>query len=512
MATLKECRMWAENPYINPKTGRAIIINGPTYKTLKKECLKRNIFFKSPRKTAVKKRSSPCPKNKILNPSTQKCVKVDGKIGKKLTKGQTYNKTKVSVYNPDNIPQKTVITKNVTQPIMEYEDAVTKHRIATIVNDMDILNEDMEKFTIREPLSYEDVRVKTLSVPKEEALSYPDSNIKTISLPDQPIIISPQSGKNISSPAISPKSVQTFHTPAGIIKSGTRGGTLSGKTEVFYSPRDEIPVLKEVVSEESAKRTKSKGDLYVSPVQSTQSSRTVYGTPKSSNSPKSQYKTPKSTPSSKVYKTIEEPPVEVYRSPVPSPEKSFLTPRQVNTAEYEKLKEENRILQENWRQAIDLNNRLLKDTQNIDMLRYKNNKLADMGEYIYAKKMEVNDVNRDIYDVSTATATERRIKWKEEIPRADLIRLKQIMKKIEELPDENTKEIAISGTMHSNKIKNKVYELQVIYKMAKFHAKKITKNNPRAMELAIYNYNDRQKPTLQQEIYGESRVPDIAKR
>ena len=48
--------------------------------------------------------------------------------------------------------------------------------------------------------------------------------------------------------------------------------------------------------------------------------------------------------------------------------------------------------------------------------------------------------------------------------------------------------------------------------MAKFHAKKITKNNPRAMELAIYNYNDRQKPTLQQEIYGESRVPDIAKR
>ena len=72
----KDC---PKDKILNPKTNRYVSINGKIGKEL----------LKSKTKTIKKDKKDDCPKDKILNPKTNRCVSINGKIGKELLKSKT---------------------------------------------------------------------------------------------------------------------------------------------------------------------------------------------------------------------------------------------------------------------------------------------------------------------------------------------------------------------------------------------------------------------------------------
>jgi hypothetical protein len=80
---INRCKKWFKKPQLNPKTGKNIKINGPTYKKLEQECKSIN----KSKKTKSKSNKMICKewkKNKLINPRTGRKIKVNGPTYKKL--------------------------------------------------------------------------------------------------------------------------------------------------------------------------------------------------------------------------------------------------------------------------------------------------------------------------------------------------------------------------------------------------------------------------------------------
>src|SRR5579864_531325 len=81
--TLYDCESWLRNPLINPKTGRQIKLDGPTYRKIEKECL----GTRSPRRRPVSFSVLECDqwfKNDRVNPRTGRQIKFNGPTYLKL--------------------------------------------------------------------------------------------------------------------------------------------------------------------------------------------------------------------------------------------------------------------------------------------------------------------------------------------------------------------------------------------------------------------------------------------
>ena len=86
-----------EDKILNPRTGRCVKMDGKIGRKLNQE-------HKSSL-TGTGKISKKCPEDKILNPRTGRCVKMDGKIGRKL-----------------NQEHKSSIISKTTEPIVDVKD------------------------------------------------------------------------------------------------------------------------------------------------------------------------------------------------------------------------------------------------------------------------------------------------------------------------------------------------------------------------------------------------------
>jgi hypothetical protein len=79
------CKEWKKKSNVNPRTGRQIKENGPTYKKLQKEC--DPVKKKVRRVRRVHMVSNVCDKwfeNKLVNPRTGRRIKENGPTYKKL--------------------------------------------------------------------------------------------------------------------------------------------------------------------------------------------------------------------------------------------------------------------------------------------------------------------------------------------------------------------------------------------------------------------------------------------
>jgi hypothetical protein len=105
MSENKKCR---EDQILNPKTKRCVKKNGVIGKTLLQENeLNKQNNVKTRSKNDTEKHSSQkdkCKNNKILNPVTNRCVKIDGKIGKMILAAAAA-KTKPNLVNVKKSPK-----------------------------------------------------------------------------------------------------------------------------------------------------------------------------------------------------------------------------------------------------------------------------------------------------------------------------------------------------------------------------------------------------------------------
>ncbi len=99
MPPIKICK---SNEILNPKTNRCIKLNGAMYKKLLKDgILKKN-------NAQIKEEAQPkiCPEGKIFNPHTKRCIKINTPLYKKLVKNGVLNPKTNNVQIKENIQQK----------------------------------------------------------------------------------------------------------------------------------------------------------------------------------------------------------------------------------------------------------------------------------------------------------------------------------------------------------------------------------------------------------------------
>ena len=106
------CDQWNKNPLINPRSGRRIKLNGPTYAELERECSDYRPLPKSP--VTSRRVSARCQEwfdNPLKNPLTSRPIKKDGTVYAKLRKecGDPGDKGSQS-------PDRGSITKPLTPP------------------------------------------------------------------------------------------------------------------------------------------------------------------------------------------------------------------------------------------------------------------------------------------------------------------------------------------------------------------------------------------------------------
>lgn len=106
---MKEC---PEGKIRNPSTNRCVNKNGKIGKAL---------LTKKPSLALPKSKPTDCPEGKILNPTTKRCVSVTGKIGKQLLKGkQTPSKAVKAESAPPKAPQQ--VPDAVLKPCFEMKN------------------------------------------------------------------------------------------------------------------------------------------------------------------------------------------------------------------------------------------------------------------------------------------------------------------------------------------------------------------------------------------------------
>lgn len=107
MTKEKKCK---KDEILNPKTNRCVKKNGLIGKSIVKETIEKTkptLEEKFQKAKVIKKQESKaCKKNQIINPKTNRCIKRDGTIGKKLSeqfkKSNTQEITEISWYNELN--------------------------------------------------------------------------------------------------------------------------------------------------------------------------------------------------------------------------------------------------------------------------------------------------------------------------------------------------------------------------------------------------------------------------
>lgn len=118
-----------EGKILNPSTNRCVNINGAIGKKLSSNSEKRNTKTKSNINASANEKG--CPTGKILNPATNRCVDSKGAIGKKLLKNtnDTNDKTNASANNKE---KKILIIDDAPEPDLKEPERSLKKLLPNI--------------------------------------------------------------------------------------------------------------------------------------------------------------------------------------------------------------------------------------------------------------------------------------------------------------------------------------------------------------------------------------------
>lgn len=116
-----------EGKILNPATNRCVNINGAIGKKLSSNSEKRNTKTKSKSNVNASANEKGCPTGKILNPATNRCVDSKGAIGKKLLKN-----TNDTNDNKNDKEKKILIIDDAPEPDLKEPERSLKKLLPNI--------------------------------------------------------------------------------------------------------------------------------------------------------------------------------------------------------------------------------------------------------------------------------------------------------------------------------------------------------------------------------------------